>query len=132
MMFHELSYGTVAVFGWPELALMVKEKLSGFGCRVLMGEDRDDLWTILTDADYLVNLDKELTVDDRLLSRAKDGVIIVDAAGSSFNEDAVLAALKTDKLAAFASCATDSKANQELKARKNYLEFSELGKEMRG
>ena len=36
MMFHELSYGTVAICGRPVLARMIEEKLSEFGCKVLL------------------------------------------------------------------------------------------------
>ena len=132
MMFHELSYGTVAVFGWPELAVQIRKKLSGFGCRVLLCETENELWSIMAEADYLVNLNKELTIDDTLFAKAKDGVIVVDAAGAYFNKGAVLAALNAGKAAAFASSAVEAKTAAELLAQKNYVAFPELGEEMGG
>lgn len=132
MMFHELSYGTVAIFGWPELAEKIREKLSGFGCRVLLCEKMEELMNMAAEADYFINLDKELSVDATLISKFKDGVIIVDAASACFDQNAVLAALDSDRVAAFASSAENSKTNLELNAHKNYVAFPELREEMRG
>lgn len=132
MMFHELSYGTVVIFGWPELARQIEEKLSGFGCKILMGEKKEELRAIAAEADYFVNLDKELAIDATLFAKVKDGAIIVDAAGAPFDREAVLAALKTGKAAAFASSAAYSDTDYELNAEKNYVSFPELGEEMGG
>lgn len=132
MMFHEMSYGTVAVLGCPELAQKISEKLSGFGCKVLLCEKAEELCSIASEADYLVNLNKELAVDAALFAKLKDEVIIIDAAGSNLDEEAVLAALNSGKVAAFASSAANAKANAELNAHKNYVAFPELGEEMRG
>lgn len=132
MIFHELSYGTVAIFGCPELGAEITKKLSGFGCKVLTSDRSEQLCDMAAQADYLINLDDKLALDANLFEKVKDGAIIVDAAGNSIEINAALEVLKTGRVSVIASCAADSKLDPQLNALKNYVAFPELWEEMRG
>ena len=129
MMFHELSYGTVAICGRPVLARMIEEKLSGFGCKVILADAADA--PSVSDADYLINLDNGLAIDNAFFDKVKPGMIIVDAAGVPFDKTAVISALKSGKAAGFATAYAAAGTDAELEACKNYAAFPELGEEMR-